>query len=53
MRECREALEELYEFLIAHNIGDPNAINSILDKFTEAGFMDQVKQRDLFQFYLL
>ena len=53
VQECREALEELYEFLIAYNIGDPNAINSILDKFTEAGFMDQVKQRDLFQFYLL
>ncbi|CAF1008768.1 unnamed protein product [Rotaria sordida] len=44
VRECREALEELYEFLIAHNIGNPSAIHSILDKFTEAGFMDQLKE---------
>jgi hypothetical protein len=43
VKECREALEELYEFLLAHNIGDPNAIHSIVDKFTEAGLMDQVK----------
>ena len=43
VRECREGLEELYEFLLAHNIGNPLAIHSILDKFTEAGFMDQVR----------
>ncbi len=43
VRECREALEELYEFLLANNIGKPTAIHSILDKFTEAGFMDQVR----------
>ncbi|CAF2680533.1 unnamed protein product [Rotaria sp. Silwood2] len=41
VRECREALEELYEFLLINNIGNPNAIHSILDKFTEAGFIDQ------------
>jgi hypothetical protein len=43
IKECREALEELYECLLAHNIGNPNAIHSIVDKFTEAGLMDQVK----------
>jgi hypothetical protein len=42
VRECREAIEELYEFLHTQNIGDPRAINSILDTFTEAGFLDQV-----------
>ena len=42
VRECREAIEELYEFLLTHNIGDPRAMNSILDTFTEAGFLDQV-----------
>ncbi|CAF5123346.1 unnamed protein product, partial [Rotaria sp. Silwood1] len=42
IRECREALEELYEFLITHGIGNPNAIHSILDQFTDAGFTDQV-----------
>ena len=42
VRECREAIEELYEFLLAQNIGNPKSINSILDTFTEAGFLDQV-----------
>ena len=42
VRECREAIEELYEFLLAQNIGSPKSINSILDTFTEAGFLDQV-----------
>ena len=42
VRECREAIEELYGFLHTQNIGDTRAINSILDTFTEAGFLDQV-----------
>ncbi|CAF3805529.1 unnamed protein product [Rotaria sp. Silwood1] len=42
IRECREALEELYEFFITHGIGNPNAVHSILDQFTDAGFIDQV-----------
>ncbi|CAF2752802.1 unnamed protein product [Rotaria sp. Silwood2] len=42
VREYREALEELHEFLVANNIGNPNANNSILNKFTKAAFMDQV-----------
>jgi hypothetical protein len=36
----REALKELYEFLLAHNIGSANTMHSIVDKFTEAGLMD-------------
>ena len=40
--ECREAIEELKEFSLAQNIGNPKAINSILDTFIEAGFLDQV-----------
>jgi len=45
VRECREALEELYEFLLAHKIGNPNSIHSVVDKFTEADLMDQVELR--------
>ncbi|CAF1066449.1 unnamed protein product [Adineta ricciae] len=44
IRECREALEELYDFLHINNIANPNLANSIIDKFTEAGFLDQLKQ---------
>ena len=43
VRECREAIEELYDFLHANNIGDQSSIDSIIDKFTEAGFIDQVE----------
>lgn len=46
VRECRDALEELYEFLSMNQIGTSNAINSILDKFTEAGFIDQVSRKE-------
>ena len=42
VRECREALEELYEFLARNTIDNPGVIYSILDKFTEAGFIDQI-----------
>lgn len=40
--ECREAIEELYNFLYVNNIGNPDAMNAIIDEFTEAGFIDQV-----------
>jgi hypothetical protein len=42
IKECRDSLEDLYDFLAANNIGDPNMTNAILDTFTDAGFIDQV-----------
>ncbi|CAF1540692.1 unnamed protein product [Adineta ricciae] len=44
IREFREALEELYDFLSNNNIGSLTTAHSMLDKFTEAGFLDQLQQ---------
>ncbi|CAF0900645.1 unnamed protein product, partial [Didymodactylos carnosus] len=41
VQECREGLEELYEFVGTYSADITNAINSIIDKFTEASLMDQ------------
>ena len=47
VRECREVLKELYEVLSINSIDNPAVTHSILDKFTEAGFIDQINVQSL------